>query len=125
MRLRLFTAERWCQRYGLRRWSQYRRRSCCSGVSAASWDFTERDCLLLTLIHPRLAALHTAVVRRHAGNIDLTPRQWELVHLIAAGHTNRQIADCKKIRRKTPGSGSARLAATADDLVIARLLQDR
>jgi DNA-binding CsgD family transcriptional regulator len=55
-------------------------------------DFTERDCLLLTLIYPRLAALHTAVLRRQAGTIDLTPRQWELMHLIAAGHTNRQIA---------------------------------
>jgi DNA-binding CsgD family transcriptional regulator len=24
--------------------------------------------------------------------VDLTPRQWQLMHLIAAGHTNRQIA---------------------------------
>jgi DNA-binding CsgD family transcriptional regulator len=55
-------------------------------------DFTERDCLLLTLIYPRLAALHTAVLRRREGTIDLTPRQWQLMHLIAAGNTNRQIA---------------------------------
>ena len=55
-------------------------------------DFTERDCLLLTLIHPRLAALHAAARRRQAGVVDLTPRQWELMRLIAAGNTNRQIA---------------------------------
>jgi DNA-binding CsgD family transcriptional regulator len=55
-------------------------------------DFTERDCLVLTLIQPRLASLHAAIRRRQAGTFDLTPRQWELMHLIAAGNTNRQIA---------------------------------
>ena len=54
--------------------------------------FTERDRLLLTLIYPRLAALHAAVLRRQGGLVDLTPRQWQLIHLIAAGSTNRQIA---------------------------------
>jgi DNA-binding CsgD family transcriptional regulator len=55
-------------------------------------DFTERDCLLLTLIQPHLALLHAAIRRRQAGTVDLTPRQWELMRLIAAGNTNRQIA---------------------------------
>jgi DNA-binding CsgD family transcriptional regulator len=55
-------------------------------------DFTERDCLLLTLIQPRLALLHAAIRRREAGAVHLTPRQWELMRLIAAGNTNRQIA---------------------------------
>jgi DNA-binding CsgD family transcriptional regulator len=55
-------------------------------------DFTERDCLLLTLIQPRLASLHAAILRRQAGTVDLTPRQWELMRLLAAGNTNRQIA---------------------------------
>src|SRR6478672_9445783 len=54
-------------------------------------DFTERDCLLLTVIHPRLASLHAAIRRRQTG-VNLTARQWELMHLIAAGNTNRQIA---------------------------------
>ena len=55
-------------------------------------DFTERDCLLLSLIQPRLAALHATVQRREAGGVDLTPRQWDLIRMIAAGNTNRQIA---------------------------------
>ena len=55
-------------------------------------DFTERDCLLLSLIQPHLALLHSAVRRRQAGVVDLTPRQWESMRLVAAGNTNRQIA---------------------------------
>jgi DNA-binding CsgD family transcriptional regulator len=55
-------------------------------------DFTERDCLLLTLIQPRIALLHAAIRRRQTGTVDLTPRQWELMRLLAAGSTNRQIA---------------------------------
>jgi DNA-binding CsgD family transcriptional regulator len=55
-------------------------------------DFTERDCLLMTLIYPGLAELHAAVLRRQEVVVDLTPRQWQLMHLIAAGNTNRQIA---------------------------------
>jgi DNA-binding CsgD family transcriptional regulator len=55
-------------------------------------DFTERDCLLLTLIQPRIASLQAASKRREAGRVDLTPRQWELMRLMAAGSTNRQIA---------------------------------
>lgn len=55
-------------------------------------DFSERDCLVLTLLQPRLAALNRAIYRREPGRVDLTPRQWELMRLIAAGNTNRQIA---------------------------------
>ena len=54
-------------------------------------DFTERDCLLLTLLQPRIAMLQARVPKSEAG-VDLTPRQWELIRLIAAGRTNRQIA---------------------------------
>ena len=55
-------------------------------------DFTERDCLLLTLMQPHLALMHAAIRRRQAGTVELTPRQWQLMRLIAAGKTNRQIA---------------------------------
>ena len=55
-------------------------------------EFTQRDCLLLTLIYPHLVTLHAAVLCRHAHVLDLTPRQWQLMQLIAAGATNRQIA---------------------------------
>jgi DNA-binding CsgD family transcriptional regulator len=64
-------------------------------------DFTERDCLLLTLIHPRLAVLHAAVLRRQPETIDLTPRQWQLMRLIAAGNTNRQIASRLRLSEGT------------------------
>lgn len=55
-------------------------------------DFTERDCLLLTLIHPHLAALHRTATHRRIDTAELTPRQWELMRLMSAGMTNRQIA---------------------------------
>jgi ATP/maltotriose-dependent transcriptional regulator MalT len=55
-------------------------------------NFTERDCLLLTLIYPRLAAVHAAVLRQQVGSVNLTQRQWQVMHLIAVGCTNRQIA---------------------------------
>jgi len=55
-------------------------------------DFTERDCLLLTLIHPHLAALQRTATHRRAGTVELTPRQWELMRLMSTGMTNAQIA---------------------------------
>jgi len=55
-------------------------------------DFTERDCLLISLIHPHLAALQRMATQRRAGAAELTPRQWELMQLMSAGLTNRQIA---------------------------------
>jgi DNA-binding CsgD family transcriptional regulator len=64
-------------------------------------DFTERDCLLLTLLHPRLVALHAAALRRQAGVVELTTRQWQLMELMAAGHTNRQIASRLKLSEGT------------------------
>ncbi len=63
-------------------------------------EFTERDCLLLSLIQPRIAILQASIRRREAG-VDLTPRQWELMRLIAAGNTNHQIASQLRLSEGT------------------------
>ena len=55
-------------------------------------DFTERDRALLVLLRPHL---HQAVLdaeRRRHPVPRLTPRQNDLLRLLAAGHTNTQIA---------------------------------
>jgi DNA-binding CsgD family transcriptional regulator len=55
-------------------------------------DFTERDRAMLTLLRPHL---HQACVdaERHRHPVPrLTPRQQDLLRLLAAGHTNTQLA---------------------------------
>ena len=55
-------------------------------------DFTERDRAVLTLLRPHLyQACLDAEQRRHPVP-RLTPRQNDLLRLLAAGHTNTQIA---------------------------------
>jgi DNA-binding CsgD family transcriptional regulator len=55
-------------------------------------DFSERDRALLTLLRPHLYQAYLDAERqRHPGR-RLTPRQEDLLHLLAAGHTNTQIA---------------------------------
>jgi len=57
-------------------------------------DFTDTDRALLTLLRPHLHhAYRDAEQRRHPHQPpQLTPRQWQLLTLVAAGHTNTQIA---------------------------------
>jgi DNA-binding CsgD family transcriptional regulator len=55
-------------------------------------DFTERDRAILTLLRPHLHQAYLDAERRRTPVPDLTPRQWELMRLIAAGCTNIQIA---------------------------------
>jgi DNA-binding CsgD family transcriptional regulator len=55
-------------------------------------DFSERDRALLTLLRPHLHQAYLDAKRRRCGTPQLTPRQWELMRLVAAGHTNAQIA---------------------------------
>jgi DNA-binding CsgD family transcriptional regulator len=54
-------------------------------------DFDGRDRLLLSLLRPHLNECYQELGRRRAVPA-LTPRQWELLHLLAAGHSNAQIA---------------------------------
>jgi DNA-binding CsgD family transcriptional regulator len=54
-------------------------------------DFSERDRTLLTLLRPHLDARFRQWRQRQQVPM-LTSRQWDLLRLVAAGHTNRQIA---------------------------------
>jgi DNA-binding NarL/FixJ family response regulator len=55
-------------------------------------DFSERDRALLTLLRPHLHQARRDAERRRLGVPQLTRRHWELLRLVAAGHTNAQIA---------------------------------
>jgi DNA-binding CsgD family transcriptional regulator len=55
-------------------------------------DFSERDRAVLTLLGPHLDQAYLDVQRRRHPVPRLTPRQTGLLHLVAAGHTNSQIA---------------------------------
>jgi DNA-binding CsgD family transcriptional regulator len=54
-------------------------------------DFSERDRAVLTLLRPHLRQAYLEAERRRDPVPRLTPRQWELLRLLAAGHTNTQI----------------------------------
>ena len=55
-------------------------------------DFSERDRALLTLLRPHLHQAYLDAKRHRCGTPQLTARQRELLRLVAAGHTNAQIA---------------------------------
>ena len=55
-------------------------------------DFSERDRDLLTVLRPHLHQAYLDAERRRHPAPQLTARHWDLLHLVAAGHTNAQIA---------------------------------
>jgi DNA-binding CsgD family transcriptional regulator len=55
-------------------------------------DFSDREQMVLALLRPHLAELELAQRRRHTAPL-LTPRQTELLRLVADGLTNRQVAN--------------------------------
>ena len=55
-------------------------------------DFSERDRALLVLLRPHLYQAYLDAERRRHPLPRLTPRQNDLLRLLAAGHTNAQIA---------------------------------
>jgi DNA-binding CsgD family transcriptional regulator len=55
-------------------------------------DFSERDRELLVLLRPHLHQAYLDAERRRHPVPRLTPRQNDLLRLLAAGHTNAQIA---------------------------------
>jgi len=55
-------------------------------------DFSERDRAVLTLLRPHLYHAYLDAERHRHPVPRLTARQWELMRLLAAGHTNTQIA---------------------------------
>jgi DNA-binding CsgD family transcriptional regulator len=67
-------------------------------------DFSERDRALLELLRPHLHQAYLNAEWRRHGTPPLTPRQWELLRQVAAGHTNAQIA-----RRLGVSEGTVRI----------------
>jgi DNA-binding CsgD family transcriptional regulator len=55
-------------------------------------EFSERDRALLVLLRPHLQQAYLEAERRRHPMPRLTPRQNDLLRLLAAGHTNTQIA---------------------------------
>jgi DNA-binding NarL/FixJ family response regulator len=55
-------------------------------------DFSERDRAVLTLLRPHLDQAYLDTARHRHPVPRLTPRQNDLLRLLAAGHTNTQIA---------------------------------
>jgi DNA-binding CsgD family transcriptional regulator len=55
-------------------------------------DFSDRDRAVLTLLRPHLLQAYLDAERLRHPVPRLTPRQTDLLHLVAAGHTNTQIA---------------------------------
>ena len=61
-------------------------------IRGSGSDFSERDRALLTLLRPHLHRAYLDAERRRHPVPRLTPRHWELLHLLASGYTNTQIA---------------------------------
>ena len=55
-------------------------------------DFDGRDRLLLSLLRPHLNEAYQELARRRRTVPALTSRQWELLRLLASGHSNTEIA---------------------------------
>jgi DNA-binding CsgD family transcriptional regulator len=55
-------------------------------------DYSERNRELLALLRPHLREAYLDAERARCRTPQLTPRQWDLLRLVAAGHTNGQIA---------------------------------
>jgi DNA-binding CsgD family transcriptional regulator len=55
-------------------------------------DFDGRDRLLLSLLRPHLNEAYQELARRRCTVPALTSRQWELLRLLASGHSNAEIA---------------------------------
>ena len=55
-------------------------------------DFVDRDVALLRLLRPHIIALYELHQALLTGRPRLTPRQWEILRLVARGRTNRQVA---------------------------------
>ena len=64
-------------------------------------DFTDTDRAILALLRPHLRDMLSDLEQRRNPVPALTPRQWQLVELLAAGHTNARIARQLRIAEGT------------------------
>ena len=92
-------------------------------------DFSERDRAVLTLLRPHLHQAYLDAERRRHPVPRLTPRQTELLHLVAAGHTNTQIARRLGISEATVRSHleniHTRLNVSSRTAAVTRAFADR
>jgi DNA-binding CsgD family transcriptional regulator len=92
-------------------------------------DFSERDRALLTLLRPHLHEIYLDVERRRNPVPPLTPRHWELLRLVASGHTNTQIARRLGISEGTVRTHletiNARLNVSSRTAAVARAFSSR
>ena len=91
-------------------------------------DFSERDRDLLALLQPHLHQAYLDAERRRHGTPRLTPRQRELMRLVAAGHTNTKIARQLGIAEGTVRSHLediySRLQVSSRAAAVARVFPD-
>jgi len=53
-------------------------------------DFSDREKQILQLLRPHLVEIHATAARQRLG--VLTPREWQVLELVAEGHSNADIA---------------------------------
>ena len=92
-------------------------------------DFSERDRALIALLRPHLHEAYLTAERRRQGTPELTPRQRELLHLVAEGHTNAQIGRSLGLSegtvRKHLENIFARLDVSSRTAAVIRAFPDR
>jgi len=98
-------------------------------VRGSGPDFSERDRALLTLLRPHLHQAYLDAERRRNPVPQLTPRHWDLLKLVAAGHTNAQIARRLGISEGTVGTHLeniyTRLNVSSRTAAVTRAFPDR
>lgn len=92
-----------------------------------SGGFSERDKLLVELLRLHLHAVYQDSQRRRTGSPRLTARQWELLRLVAAGHSNADIAQrlflSENTVRKHLENIYERLSVSSRTAAVARAFQ--
>lgn len=92
-------------------------------------DFSERDRALIALLRPHLHEAYLTAERRRQGTPELTPRQRELLRLVAEGHTNAQIGRSLGLSegtvRKHLENIFARLDVSSRTAAVIRAFPDR
>lgn len=66
-------------------------------------DFSDDDVATLVLLRPHILALHLRQRRRNQGQPELTPRQQQILRMVAAGCTNHEIARALYLSEATVG----------------------
>ena len=98
-------------------------------VRGSGPDFSERDRALLVLLRPHLHQAYLDAERHRRGSPQLTPRHWDVLRLLAAGHTNAQIARRLGLSERTVRTHLeniyARLHVSSRTAAVTRAFPDR